>query len=157
MKSAAILLIIFFAISCGSKKSEEGQTETGAAGITEIELTGNDQMQFNLKVIETNAGNKVKLTLKHIGQMAKELMGHNFILLKKDADMAAFATAAISAKTSEYIPAAHKNQIIAFTKLIGGGESTTIEFDAPSEPGTYKFLCSFPGHYMLMNGDFIVK
>ena len=40
--------------------------------------------------------------------------------------------------------------------MIGGGESDTITFDAP-EPGTYIFICSFPGHYQLMMGEFIVS
>jgi azurin len=40
--------------------------------------------------------------------------------------------------------------------LIGGGESTTIEFEAP-EKGEYTFLCTFPGHFGLMNGKFIVE
>ena len=88
--------------------------------------------------------------------MAKETMGHNFILLKADVALAAFATSAMSAKDSEFIPPDKVDQIIAYTKLIGGGEETSIEFTAPAA-GTYKFLCSFPGHYVMMQGDFIVK
>ena len=41
-------------------------------------------------------------------------------------------------------------------KLIGGGEETTVTFDAPAK-GTYDFICSFPGHYALMKGKFIVE
>ena len=41
------------------------------------------------------------------------------------------------------------------TKL-GGGEETEITFTAP-EPGEYPFLCTFPGHFGIMNGKFIVK
>jgi azurin len=40
--------------------------------------------------------------------------------------------------------------------MIGGGESDTITFDAP-EAGTYVFLCTFPGHYQVMRGEFIVE
>ena len=40
--------------------------------------------------------------------------------------------------------------------MIGGGESVTIEFDAP-EAGTYDFLCTFPAHFAMMKGKFIVK
>jgi len=43
-----------------------------------------------------------------------------------------------------------------YTRMLGGGESDTITFDAP-EPGTYIFICSFPGHYQLMMGEFIVS
>ena len=40
--------------------------------------------------------------------------------------------------------------------MLGGGEETTIEFEAPAK-GEYTFICSFPGHYALMNGKFIVE
>ena len=40
--------------------------------------------------------------------------------------------------------------------MIGGGETDVIEFPAP-EKGTYEFLCSFPGHYGMMKGKFIVE
>ena len=43
--------------------------------------------------------------------------------------------------------------------MIGGGEETSVTFDISGlEPGgDYTFFCSFPGHYVLMNGQFIVE
>ena len=49
-----------------------------------------------------------------------------------------------------------KEEIISFTKVIAGGESTTITFEAPPK-GIYNFLCSVPGHFGLMKGKFIVE
>ena len=80
-------------------------------------------------------------------------MGHNFVLLKKDVDVDDFAQRAIQARDNEYIP--EGDEIIVTTKMLGGGESDTIVFDAP-EPGKYIFICTFPGHYQLMQGEFIV-
>ena len=37
------------------------------------------------------------------------------------------------------------------------GESDTVTFDAPAEPGAYPYLCSFPGHFALMQGVLTVK
>ena len=82
-------------------------------------------------------------------------MGHNFVLLKQGVDLAAFGIKSASAKDTDYIPSDEEDNIIAHTRLIGGGETTSIEFDAP-EPGEYEFLCSFPGHYAIMKGKFIV-
>jgi azurin len=45
---------------------------------------------------------------------------------------------------------------VAHTKLIGGGESDTINFTI-TEPGTYDYICSFPGHLALMKGKLIVE
>ncbi len=64
--------------------------------------------------------------------------------------------AAASAEETDYIPSEYKDQILEHTKMLGGGESDTIEFEAPAA-GTYDFLCTFPGHYALMQGKFIVE
>ena len=86
--------------------------------------------------------------------MEKAMMGHNFVLLKKGVSLRDFAESAITAKENDYIPAG--TDFIAHTGLIGGGESSSVTFDAPAA-GTYDFLCSFPGHYGIMRGKFIVE
>lgn len=116
-----------------------------------VALEGTDQMKFNTKEIVVPAGKKVKLTLTHTGKLPATAMGHNFVLLAAGSEGQAFSVAAATAKDTDYIPAAMKGQVIANTSVVGGGESVTIEFDAPA-PGEYPFLCSFPGHYALMNG-----
>jgi azurin len=121
-----------------------------------IVIKGSDAMQFDLKEIKVKAGQKVKLTLTHSGKLAKAAMGHNWVLLKPGTDVAAFGSKAAAARETDYIPAAEKASIIANTKLVGGGESDTIEFTAPAK-GTYTYICSFPGHYALMKGSFIVE
>jgi azurin len=87
--------------------------------------------------------------------MDKNVMGHNFVLLKSGVDIIVFGGKAATAKDTEYIPDSGVD-VIAHTKLIGGGETAVVEFDAP-EAGTYDFLCSFPGHYAIMKGKFIVE
>lgn len=138
---AAVTLSLAF-LSCGSSS----QT---------INLGSNDQMQFDKNELRVKVGQKVTLVLTHNGQMDKDSMGHNFVLLKQGVDVDQFALKAIQARDTEYIPE-DKNEIIAYTSLIGGGESTSITFDAP-EKGTYDYICSFPGHYALMRGKFIVE
>lgn len=122
----------------------------------ELVIEGTDQMKYNLSKLEVYEGQTVKLTLKHAGEMAKEVMGHNWVLLQAGVDMADFATAAMTAVDNDYIPADRSSDIIAYTKTIGGGETVSIEFQAPAK-GNYSFLCTFPGHYGMMNGNFVVK
>ena len=124
--------------------------------VATVSLTGNDAMQFNVKEIKIAAGRTVKLNLKHIGKAPLATMGHNFVLLKAGTDVAAFAAKATAAKATGHIPESEKASVIAHTKLIGGGESTSIEFPAPAA-GTYDYICSFPGHYAIMRGKLIVQ
>ena len=67
----------------------------------------------------------------------------------------AFAAKAATEKANGYIPTDSKD-VIAYTEMIGGGQTTTIEFDAPAA-GEYDFICSFPAHYAMMKGKFIVE
>lgn len=156
-------------ISCGDSKKEEKTemkigtqveqstpAETVDDAMANVTIEGNDQMKFNKSEIRVKAGQKVKLTLKHVGKMSETVMGHNWALLTQDADMATVGQAAALASETDYIPADMQDKFIVHTEMIGGGETTTIEFDAPA-PGTYTFMCTFPGHYALMQGKFIVE
>ncbi|MEX2476842.1 MAG: azurin [Gracilimonas sp.] len=121
----------------------------------EITVESNDQMQFNTDEIKVKAGQTVVLTLKHVGKLPKAAMGHNWVLLTPGTDINSFGSEASKAADNDYIPEGSENVIVT-TKLIGGGQETTIEFTAP-EAGTYDFICSFPGHYAMMKGKFIVE
>ncbi|MDN3203762.1 azurin [Algoriphagus sediminis] len=164
LRLVQIFSIVFLLASCGgggSSESESSTTDTATESVQEdvpaevtLELSSNDQMQYDKAQFRVKSGQKVTLTLTHTGQMDKAVMGHNFVLLKKGTDVAAFATEAISAADNEYIP--ESDAIIAHTSLIGGGETTSVTFDAP-EPGIYDYICSFPGHYSIMRGKFLVE
>jgi len=166
------LLVIFFAsllFNCGSKEekkkegfsyektgtSETSDTKKAEANEANIVITSNDLMQYNIKEIKVKAGQKVKLTLRHIGKLDINVMGHNLVILKQEVNLAEFAVKATTFRDNKYIPL-NSEDIIAHTDLIGAGQTSTIEFDAP-EVGTYEFLCSFPGHFGMMQGKFIVE
>ncbi|MCH2109135.1 MAG: azurin [Polyangiaceae bacterium] len=119
-----------------------------------VHLEASDDMKFNAKEIRVKAGSKVKVYLKHVGKLGAEVMGHNFVLLKPGVDMKQFATDAMTAGATDYIP--RVDDVIASTRVVGGGRRASVTFDAPA-PGTYDFLCSFPGHYSMMQGKFIVE
>ena len=123
--------------------------------VANIVLTANDSMQYNKNEIRVKAGQKVRLTLSHIGKMDINAMGHNVTILKKNVNVAEFAAKAATEQANGYIPK-DSPDIIAHTKLIGGGEIAVIEFEAP-EAGIYDFLCTFPAHFATMRGKFIVE
>ena len=127
----------------------------GAADVT-VTLEGNDKMQFNKKAFEVTSGDNVTLIFKNVGTLPKVAMGHNVVILKAGVAYAPFATAAISAAAHDYIPQDQKDKILAMSKLLGPGEVDTITFTAPAA-GSYNFVCTFPGHFALMNGVMTVK
>ena len=166
MKKIKILLLLTFVISCGGNTdSKKNKFEYKAIEKNEDDLdknsketfiiiNSNDLMKFDQNELRVFEGQKITLTLNHTGKMSKEIMGHNFVLLKKETNLSDFAQRAMLARENEYIP--DGNETIAYTKMIGGGESDTITFTAP-EKGSYTYICSFPGHYGLMRGVLIVS
>lgn len=149
--------------SCGETKKEEktalkiGQnnTESVTPSGTALALSGNDMMQFDKSELMAQAGEKITLTFRHVGQLDRRVMGHNFVLLKPGTDITGFANeAAAAGESADWIPN-DGAQVIAHTKMLGGGQTDVITFEAP-EPGVYDFICSFPGHSGMMRGTLTV-
>ncbi len=147
---------------CGRKDSAEAPSATSAAPVAQaavppdITVLAGDNMKFSVTRIEAAPGAEINLTLSNNGRMPKNAMGHNWVLLTKDADARAYCMAAMSAVASDYLPPAQADKVIAHTSLLGPGESVTIKFNAPEEPGTYPFVCSFPGHFLSGMGGVLV-
>ena len=137
-----------------AKKADAGSK--AGAGRT-IEITGDDTMKYSVTTIDAKPGEQLTVKLTNKGTMPKMAAAHNFVLLKKGTDVTAFTTAAVMAQQAEYIPAKFESQIIAHTKLTGPGETAEVSFKAPTAPGTYDYICSFPGHFTTMKGTLTVK
>jgi azurin len=115
-------------------------------------------MKFDVTAITAAPGETIKVVLTNASNLPKTVMGHNWILLKLGNDPVAFAQAAAPEAATGYIPAKLEDKIIAHINLLGPGESGEVVFNAPTEPGDYSFLCSFPGHCVVgMKGVFTVK
>lgn len=109
---------------------------------------GPSGMAYDTKTISAKAGQKVKLTFSNIHPLP---LPHNVVIGKagtKD-KMAAIATAGMTLPDKGFIP--DSQDILAHTKLVQPGQSESIEFTVPAA-GEYPYFCTFPGHFMLMNG-----
>ncbi|MCB0457564.1 MAG: azurin [Flavobacteriaceae bacterium] len=165
--SMVTILSLSFFLSCGGKEDKKEEKDAMKIGTQKTEkaedsntvnvaLSGNDLMQYDKSEIKVKAGQEVTLTLRHIGKLDKKVMGHNFVLLKQGVNMQEFGLKASEAgETVDWIPEEGKD-VIAHTKMLAGGESTSITFTAPAA-GTYDYICSFPGHVAMMKGKFIVE
>jgi azurin len=124
-----------------------------------LDITGNDQMQYDKQALAAPASCKqITVTLHHSGKLPKEAMGHNWVLVNT-ADLAAVAQAGMGAGlVNDYVAAADK-RVLAHTKTIGGGDSSSVSFaSATLKPGgSYSYLCTFPGHNALMHGTFTLN
>lgn len=151
MKSLILFTTVFAAIC-----SAGFNTLNAAAAPRQVDITANDQMKYNLSTIEAKAGESLKVVLTNVGTLPKEAMGHNWVLLKAGTDVAAFAMASMMAKDTDYVAPSQKDKVIALIKVLGPKQTADVTFTAPAA-GEYTFICSFPGHYMLMKGTLTVK
>lgn len=169
MKARAIIATVAFsaaipaiaaaqAAKSDAKAAPPAKKGAAAAGRV-VEITGDDTMKFNVTSIDAKPGETITIRLTNKGSMPKAAAAHNFVLLKTGTDINAFTTAAVMAGQTEYVPqdAKMKAQVLASTKLAGPGETVEVTFKAPSAPGAYDYLCSFPGHFAMMKGKLNVK
>lgn len=128
--------------------------------VAELSIEGDDRIRFNTDRLNVQAGQMVRLTLNHTGSLPAQAMGHNWVLLFAGDDAIEFGADVGQeggSAANDFVPESLRDRVIAMTAMIGGGQSAVVEFQAPSEPGEYPFLCSFPGHFGQMNGILVVE
>ena len=121
-------------------------------------IEGNDALQFNSKAMTVSAAcETITITLNHTGQLPANLMGHNWVLTKSSDFMPVAQAGGAAGLENDYVPQ-NDARVIAYSKIIGGGESTTVTFSGSdlSSNESYTFFCSFPGHYAIMQGSLTV-
>ncbi len=133
----------------------------GAAVVTNCATTidGNDAMQFDVSSISVPAScAQFTINLTHSGQMPAAAMGHN-VVISAMSDMPSIASEGIGAGLANNYVKADDARIIAHTKVIGAGETTSVTFDTSKIKGAgpYEFFCSFPGHSTMMKGTISVS
>ena len=80
---------------------------------------------------------------------------HNFLIVRpgrlKEVLDAALALG-VDGPARDYVP--ETGDVLVASKLLKAGERQDIVFAVPKEPAVYPFVCTFPGHGMLMFGAF---
>ena len=161
--SLALALIYACGDSNSNKTAETTVTATESTTGTEapktveftINAVGNTMadMGYDTKEIKVKSGSTVKVNLTNQGTDASML--HNIVFVKQGAEKEV-ATEGINLKDQNYFNPQNVN-VIAGSAVAAPGATVTIEFTAPAEAGTYTYICTYPGHWMKMQGVFIVE
>lgn len=110
-----------------------------------IEPDGN-KMAFATTEITVKAGQEVRLVFDNTA--TSPAMKHNVVIVEAADDIQRVGQAAMSEQ--DYVP--DDDAIVAYTPLADPGEKVEVTFTAPDTPGDRPFICTFPGHYMSMQG-----
>ena len=134
-----LLISLFILVSCGP----------GTVSIT-VYPKGNE-MAYSTTEFTVKAGQKVTLVMNNTATM--EAMKHNVVILNDESKAEEVGLAALT--KSDYIP--DHPAIIVATPMADAGQSTSVQFTAPSKPGKYLYICTYPGHYSMMRGTMVVQ
>ncbi len=124
-------------------------------GAREIEIEAGKNLTFATTTFTVRAGEPLEITFKN-----PDVVPHNWVLLRPGSmprvgDLVNRLVAAPEAAARQYIPASE--DVLAYVDVTAAGARERIYFKAPQEPGRYPFICSFPGHWMVMNGQMLVE
>jgi azurin len=137
---AAYVLLTGTLSGCGnSSADDEGE-------VTQLTLGCNgDLLAFDKNTLSAPAGATIELTFNNRSNHHQ----HNWVLVNggDEEAMAIYEAAVAAGPKNDWLPPDH-DQIIVHTPLIDSGGSATIRFQAPAQAGDYRYLCSFPGHFL---------
>ncbi|WP_172435979.1 PVC-type heme-binding CxxCH protein [Sediminicola luteus] len=117
--------------------------------------TVNQKMAFDKTVLEATAGQLIEIKLANPDQMS-----HNLVVIDKGSTEAFgkmvddFMQKPEAAKMG-YVP--KSRYVLGATPMLEPGESGSVMVRLPNVPGRYPFVCTFPGHWRMMQGVIIVN
>ncbi len=111
-----------------------------------------ERMMYDVTQLAVKPGKKIKLTFAN-----PDFMPHNILLVKPGkANEVGEKAIALGARGFELGFVPESPDILWASKLIDNGGEQVIEFTAPTTEGAYPYICSFPGHHLVMRGMLIV-
>ncbi len=132
--------------------TEMPESWNGSADQT-IRLGTNPGLRYDLETIEVEAGSKIELVFTN-----NDDMQHNVVFVQPGtADEVGEEAMLLGLQGEEmnYVP--DNDNVIYYTAILNPGSSESIYFTAPETPGDYTFVCTFPGHHIVMRGTFVVQ
>ncbi len=114
-----------------------------------------EEMKYDVATFTVKAGQAVEIVFSN-----PDAMQHNIVFVQPNA-MEKVGIAAdkmmMDDKGAEknYVPAL--SEVLFASPLVNPDQTFKLNFKAPSKPGKYPFVCTFPGHWRLMNGVMIVE
>ena len=116
--------------------------------------TVEEEMRYDTPYFAVEAGRPVQVLLENV-----DLMPHNLVVtapgeLRNVAEQGMQVGPAGGATGKAYVP--DGEAVLFATDLVDARAAARLTFTAPSEPGEYPYVCTFPRHWMRMYGVMVV-
>ena len=143
------LLLLLHATAWGQKAAEKPQPPT-VAKPQMIKIAMRDGLRFDPPRFESKAGADVVISLENLDSTDQM---HNFVLVKpgkRDAIVNASLLLADKGPALDFVP--QGPDVLAASKLLAPEKKDSLRLSLPKEAGVYPFVCTFPGHGLVMYG-----
>jgi len=125
------------------------------SGARTVIIEAGTNLSFTVKSFKVRAGEPIRFRFNN-----PDSVPHNWALLKPGSmaavgDLVNRIIAEPDAAYRHYIP--KTDLVLFYTDIVEPQTRATIYFKAPTVPGRYPYICTFPGHWMVMNGEMIVE
>lgn len=118
--------------------------------------TVHERIQFTVTEFTVKAGAPVKLVFEN-----PDATPHNLLILQPGSEDEVGLAAIEMAKQPEALASMNftpkSDKILHASQMLKQGEEETLRFHAPDKVGRYPYICSFPGHYLVMKGGMVVE
>ncbi len=136
------------------RAKEAGKALRGVGVSVFVIRTIHEQMLYDKSLLVVEAGKPVEIIL-----INEDAMPHNFVIVMPGASeevgkAAEKMTPEPDAQGRVHVPPSPK--VLHATRMVEGGQQVKLSFTAPTEPGDYQYVCTFPGHWMRMLGTLAV-
>ena len=132
------------------REVEPGDDEPGRQILLKA-ITG---LKYDQEKIVVRAGERISLTLVNTDEMPHNWILTGWFTYELVGQLADAMVADPTAAERHYVP--DDQSVLQYTRVLNPGESQTIHFNAPTAPGDYPYLCTFPGHWQTMKGTLLV-
>lgn len=124
------------------------QAQQPGADTVEVTINAIPGLKFDRVRFQVRPGAPVRLVFNN--QDSEGDMDHNWVLTRPGARMEVVQASMNTTADQEYV--ARVPEVLVFTPLVKKGNSYVLRFTAPTEPGAYPYVCTFPGHGFVMYG-----
>lgn len=114
-----------------------------------------EAMKFDLTQFKVPAGAQVELILENPDAMQHNLVIGQMGSMEKIGKAADQMITQKDAAALNYVP--QIPEVMAYTPLVDPDGRARLRFKAPSQKGAYPYVCTFPGHWRIMNGTMLVE
>jgi azurin len=124
-------------------------SQNGSATVVKIGVIKNE-MKYDLKSFSVEAGKPVEIVFENLDFMQHNLVIAQIGALKTVGEAADKLASDPKAAEMDYVP--RIPEVLFATKLVDPQKTERLSFIAPEKEGDYPFVCTFPGHWSIMNG-----